>query len=65
ADFRFVDPARDYLLKSWAFVNLSSLGEVRRLELRLDSSDKGEFGLNTPRYLCLDTILSGQPQTGQ
>jgi hypothetical protein len=61
ADFRFADNAEDYILNSWAFVNLSSLGEVKSLQFRLDSSDKGAFGLNTPTYLCIDTILPQPP----
>jgi len=65
ADFQSTDPAEDYILNTWAFVNLSPLGEVQRLQFRLDSSDKGAFGVNTPTYLCLDTILSGRPPAGQ
>jgi len=57
ADFRFADNSKDYILNSWAFVDLSPLGEVAKLEFALDSSDKGMFGMNTPGYLCIDTII--------
>jgi len=60
ADFRFADNARDYLLDTWAFVNLAALGPVQTLQFRLDSSDQGPFGLNTPAYFCIDTIISCQ-----
>jgi hypothetical protein len=61
ADFRGADPAKYYILKSWAFVNLTSLGEVQSLQFNLDSSDKGSFGLNTPAYFCIDTVVPCQP----
>jgi hypothetical protein len=61
ADLRFADNAKDYILRSWAFVNLASLGEVKTLQFNLDSSDKGAFGLNTPTYLCIDTIIPQSP----
>ena len=61
ADFRFTDNTKDYILRSWAFVNLASLGEVKTLQFRLDSSDKGPLGLNTPTYFCIDTIVPCQP----
>ncbi len=59
ADFRFEDNAHDYILDAWAFVDLTSLGEVKALQLTLSSSDTGDFGMNTPGYFCLDTVVSG------
>ena len=59
ADFRFADNARDYILDSWAFVDLTSLGEVQALQFTLSSSDTGDFGMNTPAYFCLDTVVTG------
>ena len=61
ADFRFTDNTQDYILYSWAFVNLAGLGEVKTLQFRLDSSDTGPFGVNTPTYFCLDSIISCRP----
>jgi hypothetical protein len=59
ADFRFEDGSRDYVLDSWAFVDLASLGEVKSLRFALSSSDTGDAGMNTPAYVCLDTVVSG------
>jgi len=61
ADFRFEDNARDYILDSWAFVDLASLGPVQALQFAVSSSDTGDFGMNTPAYFCLDTILPQVP----
>ncbi len=58
ADFRFEDDSRDYILDSWAFVDLTSLGRIKSLRFTLSSSDNGDFGMNTPAYFCLDTIVS-------
>ena len=58
ADFRFADNVQDYLLDSWAFVSLRSLGQVKSLEFSLTSSDVGAFGMNTPAYFCLDSLVS-------
>ncbi len=56
ADYRFADNSRDYIVKEWTFVNLSSLGEVDSLLFTLTSSDVGVFGMNTPAYFCIDQI---------
>ncbi|MCL5282416.1 MAG: DUF4465 domain-containing protein [Planctomycetes bacterium] len=58
ADFRFADNTKDYLLDSWAFVGLRPLGRVKSLEFSLTSSDAGAFGMNTPAYFCLDSLIS-------
>jgi len=51
ADFRFDDDALDYIVDKWEYVDLSGLGEVKRLEFELTSSDAG-----TPLYFCLDNL---------
>jgi hypothetical protein len=58
ADFRFADNTKDYLLDSWALVSLRALGPVKSLEFSLASSDFGAFGMNTPAYFCLDSLIS-------
>ncbi len=51
ADFRFDDDTQDYIIDKWEFVDLTSLGIVKRLEFELSSSDAG-----TPLYFCLDNL---------
>ena len=54
ADFRFDDNTQDYILDDWLFADLSSLGDdTRFLSFSLDSSDVGEWGMNTPAYFVL------------
>jgi Domain of unknown function (DUF4465)/Secretion system C-terminal sorting domain len=57
ADYRFENPEEDYLIKTWQWVDLSSLGKVDSLMFGLESSDNGEWGMNTPAYFCLDNLL--------
>ncbi|MBU2490613.1 MAG: DUF4465 domain-containing protein [Proteobacteria bacterium] len=54
ADFRFADNTRDYIVKDWSWVDLSSLGAVKSLEFGLTSSDTGDWGMNTPAYFAMD-----------
>ncbi len=56
ADFRSDNPADDYILKSWAWVDLQPLGSVDSLTFELHSSDVGQYGMNTPAYFCLDNL---------
>ncbi|MCX5655393.1 MAG: DUF4465 domain-containing protein [Planctomycetota bacterium] len=64
ADYRFADNAKDYIVKNWTQVDLTSLGTVKSLEFSLSSSDSGFFGMNTPSYFAMDTLtLSPEPAT--
>jgi len=57
ADFRPADNLRDYIVDTWEFVDLTSLGEVAALQFTVTSSDTGAFGMNTPGYFCIDTVV--------
>lgn len=59
ADYRFTDDNDDYLVNTWEWVDLSSLGMVFGLDFKLSSSDAGTSGMNTPAYFSMDN-LSGQ-----
>lgn len=53
ADYRGETPV---LLDTWTRMNLSSLGSVKELYFTLDSSDSGQWGMNTPSYFALDRL---------
>ncbi len=57
ADFRFSDNTKDYILKDWTWVDLSKLGRISYLDIAFNSSDKGQFGINTPTYACIDSLV--------
>lgn len=57
ADFRFSNNAQDYILDTWEWVDLSSLGNVDSVQFLLSSSDTtGGFGMNTPSFFALDNF---------
>jgi hypothetical protein len=58
ADFRFSNNSQDYIIKSWQWVNLRSLGNVDSLLFILSSSDNGPYGMNTPAFFCIDNLVS-------
>lgn len=60
ADYRFADSEQDYLVNSWEWVNLTSLGAVTELHFGMESSDVGDWGINTPTYFCMDNFTAAQ-----
>ena len=54
ADYRTDTPS---ILKGWTYVNLEALGKVKGVFFAIDSSDKGEWGINTPTYFAVDRII--------
>jgi len=57
ADCRSADDSADYVVDTWQYVDLTSLGVVERLEFTLSSSDVGDWGMNTPAYFAIDTLV--------
>lgn len=56
ADYRFSNNAQDYIVKNWQWVDLTSLGAVDSLIFTLNSSDTGQWGMNTPAFFCIDNF---------
>jgi hypothetical protein len=56
ADFRFVADSLDYFVTDWRWVDLQKLGAVKKVKFSLESSDAGEYGINTPTYFCMDNL---------
>ncbi|HQR05851.1 MAG TPA: DUF4465 domain-containing protein [Gemmatales bacterium] len=65
ADYRFADNSLDYIVKTWNIVDLSSLPvNTQSLTFDLTSSDNGPFGMNTPCYFALDSLVVAVPEPG-
>ncbi len=68
ADYRFVDPADDYIVNTWQQVDLTPLNQATRIGIEFTSTDVGTFGINTPTYAAIDDILfetaSSVPEPG-
>lgn len=58
ADYRFADNSQDYIQTMWNHVDLTALGNVYGLNFTLNSSDVGQWGMNTPAFFCLDSLTS-------
>jgi hypothetical protein len=56
ADFRSDNPEDDYIVNEWKWVDLSDLGRVSKIHYTLESSDLGEYGINTPTFFCIDKM---------
>lgn len=56
ADYRNPDNSKDYIIRTWQWVDISSLGEVDQLMFNMESTDKDQFGTLTPLYFCIDNI---------
>jgi len=58
ADYRFTNNNLDYIVDTWQWVDLQSLGNVDSLIFSLSSSDVGMYGMNTPAFFCIDNFTS-------
>jgi len=67
ADYRFANSALDYVVENWTEVDLTSLGDARKLSFALESTDVDPiFGSNTPMYFAMDNLrLAAVPEPGQ
>ena len=61
ADYRSSDSSEDYLAEGWNRIDLSGLTGARSLGFELDSSDIGEYGMNTPSYFAVDHLVLSEP----
>ncbi len=53
ADFR---DGKTFICSEWTEVNLTTLGVVDQVKITFDGSDQGDYGLNTPTYVCIDDV---------
>ncbi len=57
ADYRFADDLEDYIVDEWVKIDLTTLPiETVSVSFRFESSDMGEWGINTPTYFAIDDI---------
>ena len=60
ADFTHSDSTLDYIVNvtpgfDWHYIEIPT-GNVDSLVFKLESSDVGAFGMNTPDYFCMDNV---------
>ncbi|MBP5688793.1 MAG: DUF4465 domain-containing protein [Muribaculaceae bacterium] len=52
-------------LNDWTFFDLSSLGEVESVYFTLNSTDVGDYGMNTAAYFCMDKFMVEDGETDE
>ncbi len=57
ADFR---DGKTYINKEWVEVDLTPLSDATTVMITFDSTDKGQFGVNTPTYVFIDNLTIEQ-----
>lgn len=43
--------------RGWKYVDLTALGVVNEIYFTLESTDSGDYGMNTPAYFCIDKLM--------
>jgi len=63
-DYRSEDEAAWKLNEGWERFDLSALGEVYGITYTVNSTDVGEYGINTPTYFAMDALSvdDGEPE---
>jgi hypothetical protein len=60
ADFRFNNNSLDYILKTWQWVDCSTLGAVDSVTFYMYSSDNSFGFMNTPAFFSIDNFTTAQ-----
>lgn len=45
------------IVDDWQLCDLRSLGTVNSIYMQMESSDSGQWGMNTPAYVCMDNLV--------
>lgn len=56
ADYRDADEAEHYLVDTWQWVDLRSMGKIKNLTFTLEGTKSNSYGLTTPTYFCMDDL---------
>lgn len=59
ADFRSEDSNQDYIVNTWEWVDLKTLGEIDSLSFGYTTTDFNEYGPLTPSYFAMDNVGDG------
>ncbi|MBO8458839.1 MAG: DUF4465 domain-containing protein [Bacteroidetes bacterium] len=57
ADFR---DGKTYINKEWVEIDLTPLADATTVMIAFDSTDKGDYGVNTPKYVFIDNLTIEQ-----
>ncbi|MEM9364816.1 MAG: DUF4465 domain-containing protein [Planctomycetota bacterium] len=63
ADYRFENADDDFILDDWLTIDLTGLADATSLSFALDSTDVGQFGMNTPAYFAIDNVTTAATES--
>ena len=63
ADYRSSNPADHYLIESWQWLDLRSLGVVKNVTFTMDGTRHNQYGTTIPTYFCMDDFGGDRPLT--
>lgn len=63
ADYRSSNPADHYLIESWQWLDLRSLGVVKNVTFTMDGNRHNQYGTTIPTYFCMDDFGGDRPLT--
>ncbi len=55
-EFDAVNIDNNVAFTQWSKIDLSKLGNVAKVEIAFESTDTGDYGINTPVYIAIDNI---------
>ncbi|MBO7459705.1 MAG: DUF4465 domain-containing protein [Bacteroidales bacterium] len=61
ADYRFDNNEEDYVVDTWEWFDLSTLGAVHTISFSLSSTKGNAYGMLTPAYFCIDDFNGTAP----
>jgi len=61
ADFQNADNTKDYIINKWEWVDLRNFKATDSLIISFESSDTGQYGINTPVYVAMDDFNAIPP----
>ena len=61
ADYRSSNPADHYLIESWQWLDLRSLGVVKNVTFTMDGTRHNQYGTTIPTYFCMDDFGGDRP----
>lgn len=64
ADFRDADTTKHFILNSWKSVEFEAWN-VDSLHFNMESSDNGDWGMNTPAFFAMDNVILSKPLSTQ
>ncbi len=56
ADYRFTDVNKNFMLDTWQIVKFNQNETADSLSFTMESSDNGQFGMNTPAFFVMDNV---------